>query len=127
MGAPDLTGVSVLIVEDHEDSREALTMWLTHLGASVSEACDAIEALAMVAKAPPPSVILCDIHLPGMSGLSFLARLREQTNCERIPVIAVTGDSSISDRLRELGFAALMVKPVTGKVLGAEIVRVLST
>jgi CheY-like chemotaxis protein len=121
----DLTGVSVLIVEDHADSREALAKWLSYLGAVVTTASNAVEAIGMLTRHPLPDLIVCDMHLPGMDGCDFLSRIRAHAGFAHIPVLAVTGDASMWERIAEVGFAARLMKPMTGAVLGAEIARVL--
>jgi CheY-like chemotaxis protein len=121
----DLTGVSVLLVEDHADSREALAKWLGYLGAVVTMANDAVEAIAMLARQPLPDLIVCDMHLPGIDGCEFLSRIRAHAGFAHIPVLALSGDASLSNRIAEVGFAAHLMKPVTGAILGAEIARVL--
>jgi two-component system response regulator len=65
----ELLGVTVLIVEDHDDLREAFRLTLRYLGATVFEASDGHEALELVARAKP-QVILCDLHMPRWTGLS---------------------------------------------------------
>lgn len=122
-----LTGISVLVVEDHPDLREVLTLWLEHAGAVVSEAGNGSEALEVLATKPSLDVIVCDLYMPGMDGCAFVSRLREDAGFGHIPVIAVTG--SVSDRALmrtlEAGFNAHLVKPVTGEGLQAQIHRVL--
>src|SRR5688572_30313385 len=65
MPSPSLKGVAVLLVEDHADSREALGLWLEHLGATVSIAGSAVDAYRVLAKGQAPHVILCDLRMPG--------------------------------------------------------------
>jgi CheY-like chemotaxis protein len=119
-----LAGIRLLLVEDHDDSRDALALWLDHFGATVMQARDAEEALAVLGSEPRPDVILCDIHLPGMDGCALLQRIKGELGLGHVPVIAVTGDPRFG-RLKEAGFDALMLKPFSARHIGALILRVL--
>lgn len=127
MEAGNLTGVAVLVVEDHDDLRNVLRSWLEQSGALVSEAGNGLEALEVLATGPRPDVIICDLHMPGMDGCAFLSRLREKAGFGHIPVIALTGSQSDRALTRTLvaGFDAHLVKPVTSASLRAQIQRVL--
>src|SRR5215468_6740764 len=88
--ASPLAGVTILVVDDHEDSRMVLKQMLTAVGARVRLARDGQDGLAQVAVAPSPQVILCDLLMPGMDGLEFARRLRPYRRWARIPIVAVT-------------------------------------
>src|SRR5438128_860429 len=57
-------GLSILVVEDSEDTRESLRTLLQLLGAQVSVACDGREALDMMKRGASPDVVLCDLLMP---------------------------------------------------------------
>ena len=124
--AADLRGISILLVEDHEDFRVALRLALEGAGATVREAGNGFEALASVQQAPP-DLILCDLKMPRMDGCAFVTRLRELAGFGHIPVIALTGESSENNVVRtmEAGFHGHLVKPVSPEALRAQIHRVL--
>jgi len=104
---------SVLIVDDHLDSAELLSMALSARGHHVRIAPDAETALELVAQLTP-DVALVDIGLPGMDGHDLALQLRERWPEHRIRLIALTGYGAQEDRSRsaEVGFAAHLVKPV---------------
>jgi CheY-like chemotaxis protein len=126
MPLSDLTGLSVLVVEDHEDSREALSLWLKHLGARVTSAEGGADALTFLATGPPPDVLIFDIHLPDMDGCELLLRLRATSAFRDVPAIAVTGDPSQWERMTKAGFDAQLLKPVLGSSVADVISRVLA-
>jgi DNA-binding response OmpR family regulator len=66
----------ILIVEDHEDTREIVRAMLAHHGYHVFEAVTAEEMLERVDEIRPDLIIL-DVRLPGMDGCAGLAKLRE--------------------------------------------------
>jgi DNA-binding NtrC family response regulator len=64
-----------MIVDDDEDLRQALADYFRRLGAAVTAAASAEDALAAAAHTPV-DVALLDLHLPGIDGLELLARLK---------------------------------------------------
>lgn len=125
----DLSGVRVLVVEDHEDSLELMQFWLERVGATVSAARSGAQALGILELGPPPDVIVCDLHLPGMDGCALVGLVRGKLGLTQVPVIAVTGSVSEDAVLRTLdaGFQAHLVKPVTGEAVASQVRRVLRT
>jgi CheY-like chemotaxis protein len=122
-----LAGLTVLVVEDHDDLRDSLRHFLSLAGAVVHTARDGLEALEVLESERAPDVILCDLHMPEMDGCEFVTHVREKAGFACIPVIALTGQSSDATMLRtfEAGFDAYLVKPVSGPALQAQIRRVL--
>ena len=110
-----LAGHCVLLLEDHDDSRELFAQTLQNSGAAVaafSEARDAFAALERVR----PSVIVADIGLPGEDGYSFIRRVRAHSVAaiQSVPAIAVTAYATMSDRTHALavGFQQHLAKPI---------------
>lgn len=79
----------VLIVEDEEQIRKIIRTDLERRGITVSEAADGELALQMVFDERPDALVL-DILMPKMHGMEFLARLREDTWGQHLPVIILT-------------------------------------
>jgi CheY-like chemotaxis protein len=92
----DLRGVSVLIVEDHADSRDMLRQAVESFGATVAVAADGREALA-TADWLRPDLVLCDLRMPVLDGFGFIDRLRQDPALSRIAVLAVTALGSDAD------------------------------
>jgi CheY-like chemotaxis protein len=127
---PSLNTVSVLIVEDHGDSREAAVVALELAGASVKAATSVREALDIIAEAPP-NVVLCDIGLPEEDGFGFIKKLRSlpRDRGGSIPAAALTAYTRPEDRLRALqaGFQIHLAKPVDPSELVAAIATLAGT
>jgi CheY-like chemotaxis protein len=123
----DLSGVRVLVVEDHLDSLDLLQFWLERVGADVKAAASGLQAIASLGRDPAPDVIVCDLHMPGMDGCAFVTELREKLGLGHVPVIALTGSASDNALLRtlEAGFQAHLIKPVTGDAVARQVQRVL--
>ena len=107
------TGLRILVVEDNDDSAEAMLMLLELAGHEPHVARSGTEALAL-AESLRPQAVLLDIGLPDMNGYEVCRRLRELQWSERPIVIAITGWVQEQDaaRSRRAGFDGHLVKPV---------------
>jgi len=84
-----MTGKTVLLVEDDPAVRKITTRMLHHMGMRVVSAASGDEALALLERLGPVDLLLSDVVLPGMSGMSFVVeflRRRPET-----PYLFVTG------------------------------------
>ena len=112
---PDLSGLTVLVVDDDPDGRELARRLLSECAAKVVVAGSAAEALALF-KANRPDVLVSDIGMPEMDGFELLRRLRAmgQERGGHLPAIALTALARSEDRTRALqaGFVAHLSKPV---------------
>jgi signal transduction histidine kinase/PAS domain-containing protein len=116
---PVLAGVealSVLVVEDNEDGREALRLMLEQRGVRVRAAADGREAIA-AARAEMPHVALVDIGLPDLDGYEVARAIRALLGGGQVRLIALTGFSAQQDRSAAAGFDEHLVKPVAPEVL----------
>ena len=82
---------TVLIVEDHCASRDALRQLVENDGRPVVTAGDGQEALNRVRSIPPPSLILLDLSMPRMNGWEFLQRKTADPTIAGIPTIVMSG------------------------------------
>jgi signal transduction histidine kinase/ActR/RegA family two-component response regulator len=127
---PDqLTGVSILIVEDNDDARRLLTTILKRSGAAVQPAESVSRALILL-RASHPDIIISDIEMPGEDGYSLIRKVRlEESPSSRIPAIALTAYTQSADRVRALdaGFQTHMAKPVEPAELVATVKSLLAT
>jgi two-component system phosphate regulon response regulator PhoB len=103
---------TVLIVEDEQDIRDLLAFNLKREGFSVFEAGDGNLAVTLASE-KKPDIILLDIMLPGMDGLSVSKALQRDPRTAAIPVIMLTAKSEEVDRIvgLELGAADYVIKP----------------
>jgi len=111
----------VLVVEDHTPLREQLAALLNGAGYIAEEAADGRLALVMALE-NPPDVMLLDIGLPGLNGVSLCEALRAQS-ARHVPVLMLTARDTLSDKLQ--GFIAgaddYLVKPFASEELLARI------
>jgi len=103
----------VLVVDDNRDSAESLTMVLELLGHHVSLASDGVEAVE-AARMFKPNVVFLDLGMPKMNGYDAARMIRQQPECEKVKLIALTGWGQEEDKRRshEAGFDLHMVKPI---------------
>jgi len=112
LGIGSLDGMSVLVVDDSEDTTEMVRQLLEIGGASVCAATSGFEALRL-ARDKEFDVVLSDISMPEMDGFEFLTRLRELPGKQDVPAVALTGFGRPEDvqRASEKGFYAHLTKP----------------
>ena len=119
-----LQDLTVLLVEDMKDSREATQLILKRLGAKVVTARNGREALRQIRK-KPVNLILCDLWMPEMDGFEFIHELRLLLGETHPPVIAVSGLASDADhaRTRAAGFESHLDKPFNEAALVAAVIK----
>jgi PAS domain S-box-containing protein len=112
LGIGSLEGMSVLVVDDSEDTTEMVRHLLEIGGASVYAATSGFEALR-IAREKEFDVVLSDISMPEMDGFEFLSRLRQIPGKEDLPAVALTGFGRPEDvqRASDKGFYAHLTKP----------------
>jgi len=113
---------TVLIVDDSDQVRSLLKRVLEDEGHRVTMAANGVEALAAIEETPPDLVLL-DVMMPVMDGLSTLRRLRSEAATAELPVIMVTALDTVDQVVRglELGANDYLTKPIQIEVLMARV------
>ena len=108
---PDLSGITVLVVDDEPDARGMMHRLLTGCQATSVEAANSEEAL-LLADRVKPNIILSDIGMPGTDGYQFIRSAREHG--VTAPAVALTAFARSEDRVRSIhaGFQAHLAKPI---------------
>jgi CheY-like chemotaxis protein len=116
----------ILIVEDNEKSRKLARDVLQVKGYKTIESETAEEGLKLALE-QSPALILMDIQLPGIDGITALKQLRADAKIKNIPVIAITASAMTHNRhtLLAEGFDGYQTKPITLKDFLDEVRRVL--
>jgi len=114
-GPPD---ARVLVVEDDDDTRDAMIRLLQAFGVCARGAQDGEEALRLVPEVQP-ALILCDLQMPRLDGFEFVKRLRRLPLFHRTFTVAVTGLGGPLDVVatREAGFDDHLEKPISAEML----------
>jgi two-component system cell cycle response regulator DivK len=113
MAEKDAENLTVLIVEDVDDSRYFMRLELEQLGYLVIEAEDGAKAVE-IALRERPDIILMDLTLPVMDGLAATAMIRNNEQMREVPIIAVTAhlESDLRAEAKASGFNAYVTKPI---------------
>jgi CheY-like chemotaxis protein len=88
---------TLMVVEDNEPSREALSRRLMRRGYAIVAAADGREAVDM-ARSVKPDLILMDLGLPGIDGWAATAQLKGDETTRHIPIIVLSAHAMTSDR-----------------------------
>jgi two-component system, cell cycle response regulator DivK len=116
---PDAPAV-VLIAEDHEDSRDALSTLLDALGYRVLVAGNGAEAVD-VALSARPDLILMDMMMPAMDGFQATRTLRADPAFRQVPIIAITAMEGAREAVFDAGCSDVVVKPIDIRVFLARL------
>jgi two-component system, cell cycle response regulator DivK len=118
----------ILIVEDNEENRDALSRRLKRRGFDVVMATDGVQGMAM-ARSERPDLILMDMNLPELDGWEATRQLKAAEDTKAIPILALTAHALAGDRDRALaaGCSDYHTKPVELPRLLQQIEEILRT
>ena len=122
-----MAGELILIIEDNEKNRKLARDVLQVKGYTTIESETAEEGLKLALE-KSPALVLMDIQLPGMDGITALKQLRANPQTKSIPVIAITASAMTNNRQAMLaeGFDGYQSKPISVKDFLEEVRRVLN-
>ena len=115
----------VILVDDHEDSREMYQLTLSSAGFRVVATATAEEALRLAQKLQPDAVVT-DVRLAGESGLDLAQRLRGDVRTRKAAILLLTGDIRARQRASEVGSDRFLLKPFLPGALADEIAAALA-
>jgi two-component system cell cycle response regulator DivK len=118
---------TILIVEDNPKNMKLVRDVLQHHGHTTLEA-ETGEAGLNLALKERPDLVLMDIQLPDIDGATVLARIREDTSFDAMPVLAVSASVMPDEQQRIVrsGFDGFIAKPISIKPFLAAVQRALS-
>ena len=118
----------ILIIEDNEKNRKLVRDVLQVKGYNTVESETAEQGLKLAIE-KSPNLILMDIQLPGMDGITALKKLKTDPETKSIPVIAITASAMTYKRLTMLaeGFDGYQTKPISVKDFLEKVRRVLDS
>jgi CheY-like chemotaxis protein len=119
--------LTILLVEDDEDTRYLMQLEMERRGYRVIEAEDGEKAVEL-AQQEYPDIILMDLSLPRMDGLEATKQIREFDGMRTVPIVAVTAhqESDFREGAKDSGFDAYVTKPIDFDWLSELIVGLLS-
>jgi CheY-like chemotaxis protein len=103
----------VLVVEDHEDTREMVEMFLRHEGYRVSAARHGVQALERIER-EAPCLILLDVMMPVMDGVAFAEQLRASSDpaIAQTPIVLLTAVPNAREVQHRIGAVEVIIKPI---------------
>ncbi|MBT8045255.1 MAG: response regulator transcription factor [Verrucomicrobiae bacterium] len=109
---------TILVIEDEEDIADLIAFNLTRNNYQAELATDGLKGLA-AAKSLLPDLIVLDLMMPGMDGISVFKELKKKSSTKDIPVIMLTARGQTEDRIHglEVGADDYMTKPFSPKEL----------
>jgi two-component system, sensor histidine kinase and response regulator len=122
------TGIRVLLVEDNEMNQQIATELLQSAGAIVTVANhggEAVKILTENSHPPPFDIVLMDIQMPVMDGISATKLLRTHLYLEKLPIIAMTAHALVEERQRciDAGMNDHIAKPIDPDHMFSTILR----
>ena len=111
------TGARVLVVEDNDMNMQLVEYLLEEGGYQIVKAASGEDALSIARSGEPVDLILMDIHLPGIDGLSVVREMKTDDRTKAIPILALTAHAMRGDRDRflEAGCDGYISKPIDVK------------
>jgi CheY-like chemotaxis protein len=118
---------TILLVEDFDDTRLIMKLWLLKKGYRVVEAENGEEAVQL-AEQQRPDLIIMDIRMPGLNGLDATRRIREYQSLQRTPIVAVSayGESDFRAKAINAGCNEYVSTPFEPDTLGELIKKLLA-
>jgi CheY-like chemotaxis protein len=112
----------VLLIEDNPDNRELMIFLLRRAGHDVAFCERGPDGIEM-ARDSVPSVILLDLHMPGVDGYETARQIKADPELRHLPLVAVTAVAMVGDREAVLkhGFDGYIPKPITPETFAAEV------
>ena len=118
--------MTILVVEDYEDTSLAMRLALESKGYHILEASDGAQAVEVAAR-ERPDVILMDLNLPVLDGFAAAGRIRAEPELKETVIVAVTAhhDPDLRTRALASGCNAFVTKPIDFEWLGDLITNLL--
>ncbi len=120
--APPGRGITVLLVEDDPDMRGALRDVLLMRGFVVNAVEDGLQAVEFASRRTY-DVLVCDVRLPGLDGLSVARVVRRLTPQTRVLLMTAFPEWKVSDAAAEAGVVAVLNKPLNLTMLTDAVMR----
>lgn len=120
--------MNVLIVDDSRAMQNIMTKSMKSMGYvtdQYSYAFDGEEALQVI-RGSSPDIVLCDMHMPKMTGLEMLRKLRSENNPTKVIIVSIDDDPKTLASITEAGGNAYLKKPFTAEQLFGTVTQLVS-
>jgi two-component system, chemotaxis family, chemotaxis protein CheY len=121
-------GKTALVVDDSRTMRQMVSLTLTNAGFTVVEAEDGKDAVKKVAGGPKMDIVVTDLNMPEMDGISLIRELRAMDAFKFTPILMLTTESAMDKKQegKSAGATGWLVKPFKPDVLLKTIAKVLA-
>ena len=118
---------NILIIDDSSSLRTLVKMSLERAGYGVMEAGDGVQALQRLSTADKVHLIICDVNMPNMDGITFLGELKKNPRMKFTPVVMLTTEDAPAkmQAAKAAGARAWLVKPFNPPTLIDTVQRVI--
>jgi len=118
---------TALVVDDSPTMRQMVTFTLTNAGFKVVEAEDGKDAVNKAATGPKMDIVVTDLNMPKMDGISLIKELRKMAAFKFTPILMLTTESAAEKKQagKEAGATGWIVKPFNPEVMLKIIAKVL--
>ena len=117
-----LSHLTVLLVEDDPESREATAEFLARRVGCLLQAANGIEGLALFSEMRPP-IVVTDISMPFMDGLTMASQMRAIEPTVQILAITAFGQTDQIKKALEMGVNGYVIKPLQADLLETTLLR----
>ena len=113
----------ILVIDDSRTARQQVIAALAEGAYDIVEAADGREGLTQLAAHGDASLVICDVNMPNVGGLDFLAQLREQNPKSSVPIIMLTTEAELElvQKAKASGARGWIVKPFKPHMLLAAV------
>jgi two-component system, chemotaxis family, chemotaxis protein CheY len=117
----------ILAVDDSPAMRQMVSVTLRSAGHDVTEAIDGVVALNIAQKQPPMDLVITDVNMPNMDGITLVRELRLLTHYRGVPLLVLTTEASAQKKQegKAAGATGWIVKPFNPERLLATVARVI--
>ncbi len=118
----------ILAVDDSPSMRRMVAVTLTDAGHEVVTASDGQEALLLAKGEPPVDLVITDVNMPNMDGISLVRELRQLPHYRGVPLLVLTTEASTERKLegKAAGATGWVVKPFSPERLLATIAKIVA-
>ncbi|MHB1280389.1 MAG: response regulator [Acidithiobacillus sp.] len=104
---------TVLVVDDSASLRQVVSIALKGAGYEVIEACDGVDGLAKLGAATKIHLIISDVNMPNMDGITFVKEVKQKPEYKFTPIIMLTTEAEEEKKLQgqAAGAKAWVIKP----------------
>src|SRR5688572_32515858 len=102
---------AIMVIDDSASLRQEVALVLRKAGFDIVEASDGAEALDKLKSATHVKLALCDVNMPGMGGLEFLAHVQKERDDLTVVMLTTEGQPALLTRAKALGAKGWIVKP----------------